>query len=238
MKRSFLAVAFLAVVSLATLTARHAHADADGPLPGEPVLLVVADVAEQRTALAGRDTIGARFGALDGLSVDATDHYELTAALVQTGPSAVGVRCPDHDGPFTARVRGKRVRLECAQGFKRVLVGQRAELTYVERSAFASHTFGRCGSATSSPCQQERYHELFGPDLRLEPGRSIVATGFRTRAGAEEFLTFARAVGVTDLVVVQAIKRGGGDIGLGQEPHPDGSGPLLGTLPNQEAYQR
>ena len=70
------------------------------------------------------------------------------------------------------------------------------------------------------------------------PGHSILVSGFRTKRGAEEFVDLARAVGLTDLTVVQARKLGGGDVGLGQEPHPDGSGPLLGPLADQDAYQR
>jgi hypothetical protein len=51
-------------------------------------------------------------------------------------------------------------------------------------------------------------------------------------------MEFARSVGITGLVTVQAFKLGGGDVGLGQEPHPDGSGPLDGPLDDQESYQR
>lgn len=65
----------------------------------------------------------------------------------------------------------------------------------------------------------------------------LLVSGFRTKVGAQEFLELARAAGAENLVVVQANKLGGGDIGLGQEAHPDGSGPLLGPLPNQEEYQ-
>lgn len=70
------------------------------------------------------------------------------------------------------------------------------------------------------------------------PQQALIVTGFRTKQGAEDFLELARAAGITALVTLQARKIGGGDIGLGQEPHPDGSGPLLGPLPNQELYQR
>ncbi|HYZ94114.1 MAG TPA: hypothetical protein VFA34_17200 [Actinomycetota bacterium] len=72
----------------------------------------------------------------------------------------------------------------------------------------------------------------------LLPQHALVLTGFRTKRGAEEFLELARAAGVTGLVTIQARKTGGGAIGLGQEPHPDGSGPLLGPLADQELYQR
>lgn len=75
-------------------------------------------------------------------------------------------------------------------------------------------------------------------DFSLVTGQTLLLSAFRTKQGAEEFMEFAQALGVTDLVAVQALKLGGGDIGLGQEPHPDGSGPLLGPLGDQEAFQQ
>lgn len=76
------------------------------------------------------------------------------------------------------------------------------------------------------------------PLFRFVPGESILVSGFRTKKGAEEFIELSRALGVTELTTLQARKLGGGDIGLGQEPHPDGSGPLLGPLGDQEAFQQ
>jgi hypothetical protein len=66
----------------------------------------------------------------------------------------------------------------------------------------------------------------------------VLVTGFRTRAGLLEFLGFLQAAGtVPNLQVAQVEKIGLCDIGLGQESHPDGSGPLLGPLPDQASYQ-
>jgi hypothetical protein len=106
-----------------------------------------------------------------------------------------------------------------------------------------------CGGGLECPDGLTVARELQAIDLQfvpldaltsfaLIPQQSLIVTGFRTKQGAEEFLELARAAGVTGLVTVQARKVGGGDIGLGQEPHPDGSGPLLGPLANQELYQR
>ncbi len=73
---------------------------------------------------------------------------------------------------------------------------------------------------------------------RLTAESALVFSAFRTKRGAEEFIELARAAGLDDLITLQARKVGGGDVGLGQEPHPDGSGPLTGPLPNQVQYQQ
>jgi hypothetical protein len=74
--------------------------------------------------------------------------------------------------------------------------------------------------------------------VAFRPGTYLLATAFRTRKGAEEFLDLARTVGLHGLITVSARKLGGGFVGLGQEPHPNGSGPLLGPLEDQTAFQR
>lgn len=105
-----------------------------------------------------------------------------------------------------------------------------------------------CEDALGCPDATTTVKELQPVALRWTPldttasalvaGHTLVLTGFRTKRGAEEFLELARAAGLQGLTVLQARKLGGGDIGLGQEPHPDGSGPLLGPLPDQESFQR
>jgi hypothetical protein len=47
----------------------------------------------------------------------------------------------------------------------------------------------------------------------------------------------ARSAGATELVALPVIKLGGPYVGLGQEAHPDGSGPLAGPLPDPGADQ-
>jgi hypothetical protein len=76
-----------------------------------------------------------------------------------------------------------------------------------------------------------------GPFVRFPVDGWIVLTAFRTRAGAESFMN---AVNAAELEVQawQVAKTGGEYIGLGQEAHPDGSGPLEGPLPNQQDFQR
>jgi hypothetical protein len=54
---------------------------------------------------------------------------------------------------------------------------------------------------------------------------------FRSEKGAEEFATFVRTFGLPATIVTQRVKSYGGEYaGLGQEPNPDGTGPLLGPI--------
>jgi hypothetical protein len=58
----------------------------------------------------------------------------------------------------------------------------------------------------------------------------VLATAFRTQAGAEDFLELAGAAEAPALLTPRLENRGTVYVGLGQEPHPDGSGPLIGPL--------
>jgi hypothetical protein len=58
----------------------------------------------------------------------------------------------------------------------------------------------------------------------------VLVTGFRTEAGATGFLDLAAAAGQPGLLSPRLTNRGDVYVGLGQEAHPDGSGPLIGPL--------
>jgi hypothetical protein len=197
---------------------------------GEKLILVVAGRAPSLgDGQALLEDVNAKFGRLQGLYLDEARHYDVTGMLVQTSPEAVAVECTTaEDGHST---------LDCPDGVRSVSELQTVQLEFVEKSAFPSFSLPSCGGVGLAPCH-ERYLELLKADLGFEPTDWLALTAFRTKRGAEEFVELARAVGITGLVVVQATKLGGGDVGLGQEPHPDGSGPLLEPLPDQEAYQR
>lgn len=62
-------------------------------------------------------------------------------------------------------------------------------------------------------------------------GRWLLVSAFRTQAGAASFVEIARAAGVTYTRRIVTTYGGTDPIGLGQEPHPDGTGPLLAPLP-------
>lgn len=59
----------------------------------------------------------------------------------------------------------------------------------------------------------------------------VLVTAFRTRAGADGFLELAHAAEAPALLTPRLENEGTVYVGLGQEAHPDGSGPLIGPLP-------
>ena len=71
--------------------------------------------------------------------------------------------------------------------------------------------------------------------LRRELGPNaadfVLVSAFRTERGAADFLYVARANDAPAALTPRLINRGYEYVGLGQEQHPDGSGPLIGPLP-------
>jgi len=59
----------------------------------------------------------------------------------------------------------------------------------------------------------------------------VLVTAFRTGAGAREFLQLAGVAGAPASLTPRLRNRGDVYVGLGQEAHPNGSGPLIGELP-------
>lgn len=81
--------------------------------------------------------------------------------------------------------------------------------------------------------------DVVGTSDYLTGGQWLAASAFRTRAGADEFVTSMNGTQVGPPAMVVQVRRTGGtaDIGLGQEANPDGSGPLVSPLPDQEKLQ-
>lgn len=220
-------LALICVLGLAAaIPARSAGSDIRTGI-GETVLLVVADVVDPASATSVAKKLNARFGEFQGFSVDRTEAYAVRAVLVQTTADLVRSSC------------GIPASLDCPEGTSAVDVFRPVELRYVPKVDIATFRYpSPCGRVGSPPCQRDRVLKVLGSALRFAPERSVIATGFRTKRGAAEFVELARMAGVTGLVTVQALKTGGGDIGLGQEPHPNGAGPLEIPLDDQEAFQR
>jgi hypothetical protein len=64
------------------------------------------------------------------------------------------------------------------------------------------------------------------------PGEFALVSAFRTQEGAEEFLELAATLEIPATLLPERVRSlGGVYAGLGQESHPDGSGPLLGPVP-------
>jgi hypothetical protein len=59
----------------------------------------------------------------------------------------------------------------------------------------------------------------------------VLVSAFRTARGAEEFAALASAAGDAAVVTPRLENLGFDYVGLGQEAHPDGTGPLIGPLP-------
>jgi hypothetical protein len=64
-----------------------------------------------------------------------------------------------------------------------------------------------------------------------EKGRWLLVSAFRTMLGANEFEQLAAAAGFPETTWLIARYMGDTYIGLGQEPSPDGTGPLEQPLP-------
>lgn len=206
---------------------------------GETLLLVIADVVTPAESAATLESLNAGFGDVQGFYADATDGYQVTGALLQASPDSTTVDCHDALGSVAAPLAELMSAPDCADVHAPVRALLPITTTFVPSSDVLSYlSTTPCGTAALPPCVADRFAELLGPDLQMDAGKFVLATAFRTKRGAEEFLELARSVGATGLVVVQARKLAGGDVGLGQEPHPDGSGPLTSALPDQAAWQR
>lgn len=68
------------------------------------------------------------------------------------------------------------------------------------------------------------------------PGKGgwALVSAFRTQEGAQEFAALAEAAGAKVVITPRVTGLGGTYAGLGQEPAPDGSGPLSEPVPASE----
>ena len=67
--------------------------------------------------------------------------------------------------------------------------------------------------------------------LGAAAGDYVLVSAFRTEAGALEFADLAASAGAPAVVTERLYNRGDEYVGLGQEPAPDGSGPLRDPIP-------
>lgn len=58
----------------------------------------------------------------------------------------------------------------------------------------------------------------------------VLVSAFRTAAGAADYMAVARANDAPAVLTPRLLNRGYEYVGLGQEPHPNGKGPLIGPL--------
>ncbi|GEM_PF-6412241 len=149
------------------------------------------------------------FGDMQGFYFDLASNYEVLGAYVQQTPD------------YSTESGGSRESVP-------------VELEHVELAALEAELAenAECGREDLRPCPNPALLAFVANGFRFDGGSTLALSGFRTKAGAEGFIEMARAFGLEGLFALRVEKTGGGLIGLGQEEHPDGSGPLLGPLPN------
>lgn len=203
---------------------------------GETMLIVVG--GEFPTYAAASDAAAALdFGDVQGFYIDTTDNYRTVGLYEQTSPDLRTVEC-------SAALQ--QVGVECPPGLSQLRDIQPVSLRYVPLSAArgllgaAASPGEGCGTVDRPPCAAAWMADLLiADDFQLAPGRFLLLSAFRTKQGAQSFVESARLAGAAEYAVLRVRKLGGPYVGLGQEPHPDGtSGPLLAPLPNQDVYQQ
>lgn len=111
------------------------------------------------------------------------------------------------------------------------LIGTNERLIFVVAGSYATQADAAAANAGFAFGDLQGFYLV--PTSAIEgqiPGRWLVATAFRTDQGAVEFEELAAAVGVPSASRVAGRYLGSDFVGLGQEPHPDGTGPLTGPV--------
>ena len=116
-------------------------------------------------------------------------------------------------------------------------VGTGEQLLLVIGGAYATRAEADAANAAMSFGDVQGYYVVpFGQFRGLAQyvptgGKWILASAFRTSEGANAFLELARAVGAPATVTPRVVSLGGAFAGLGQEPDPNGQGPLTHAIP-------
>lgn len=199
---------------------------------GETMLIVVGgDFPSRVEAQAAADAAQQTFGHLQGFYIDEAANYEVIGVYEQTSVDQRVVPCAAWES---------ETKLECPAGLSEVRAYQPVKLRHVSRANIPSFLSAKdaanCGLPGFRPCARHRLDQLLTDDLALRPGRFLLLNAYRTKRGAAEGVEFAR-MAVEDVSVLRVRKTGGGYVGLGQEAHPNGSGPLDRALPDAAKYQ-
>lgn len=110
--------------------------------------------------------------------------------------------------------------------------GRGEKLALVVGGSFATRAEAEAAAARWAAEEIDGFFVASSADFEaMKPGAWILVSAFRTKRGAEEFARLAAAAGFPETTQVIDRYRGAAYIGLGQEPHPDGSGPLTRPLP-------
>jgi hypothetical protein len=220
---------------------------------GEPLVLVVGDIYQTRAA-AEAAVATSNSGELQGYYVAPTDDFRLMAAYADVRPetgqvpcTAAGIAYSQQTLPELAGIGLENIELLCEQSenigtVHQLLVSLKSHLLRVPLSISST---GKASLEDPSACEASarclgQARAALGPGGNLPSGQWMAVSAFRTRAGAEDFVTWVRDTGAGPPEMILQARRIGGDaqIGLGQEANPDGSGPASGPLPQQDALQQ
>jgi hypothetical protein len=199
---------------------------------GETMLIVVGGhFASLADAQAAAEAAQETFGHLQGFYIDEAANYELVGVYEQMSANQRVVSCAAWK---------RETKMECPPGLSEVRAYQPVKLRHIPRvharSFLSEKDDARCASPGFRPCARSRLGQLLTAELALTPGQFLLLNAFRTKQGAAEGVEFAR-MAAEHVVVMQVRKIGGGYVGLGQEAHPNGTGPLDRALPDPAKYQ-
>lgn len=222
---------------------------------GESLVLVVGGVYP--TAAEASDAAALlQLGEFQGFYIAPTDDFAVKAAYADYRPETATIECSPSgmeaalsDLPELEQVSYETLEQQCdasahADSQAHVSLAldaalERVDLGHSDRNTAGDSQPARCAPASTCLGQAP---SILGKKQSLPAGQWMTVTAFRTTAGAEDFLTFLRGAGAPPAaMVIQAIRRhGSSDVGLGQEPSPDGTGALVAPLAPalQESLQK
>lgn len=220
---------------------------------GESLVLVVGGVyATQADADAA--VAASNQGEFSGYYLASTADFRVTAGYADVRPARGAIACNASEMavasrtlPELAQITPKQLEIACLK-LKEATGGDSLSLsldTRLERVPFGQGARGAVRLAAPSSCDPSSRCmgaavSALSPSGTLPADQWMAVSAFRTRAGAEQFVTFQRDAGSgPPSMVLQVVRQAGTtNIGLGQESHPDGSGPAVMPLPQQEVFQR
>lgn len=220
---------------------------------GESLVLVIGGVypteAEAEAVVARSNQ-----SELQGYYLSSTNDFRVTAAYADIRPTSQSIECsaPGLNSakqalPELGQVTGEQLQALCEE---RQAAGQGDSLSIVldtrlERVVLDRDDHGKARLSPPSSCAPQspclgRAAAALDEAGALPADHWMAVSAFRTRVGAEQFVTWMRdAQASPPEMVLQAVRDNGtSNIGLGQEAHPDGSGPAAGPLAQQETFQR
>lgn len=199
---------------------------------GESLILVVGGVYETRTEAEAAAALSQT--EVQGFYVASAGDFQLLDTYAQISADRTELDCSASD--FMERARKMPELAQISERQLRWHCGDQGGRLSVVRDVQLSREEGSCQE--DSPCRAAARAGL-GSSMTWPDGDEwIVASAFRTLPGSQEHMTYLRDVAQVPAFAVRVLReRGETDLGLGQEAHPDGSGPLVGPLPNQTMHQ-